>query len=271
MPKRGRDSRTELSLTETQRLKEKGKMSRGKRLFPKASMLLATAILAVSGLAGAPAETAPGTQQTIRLDSTQGLQPFGVRLETVTYRERKALRVVETPGSQPALGIAMIPRTEFGDGILEIDLAGSLAPGAPADARGFVGLAFRARGDGSRFEYVYLRPTNGRADDQLRRNHSTQYASHPDFPWDRLRKETPGVYESYVDLEPGAWTKMRIVVEGVRAKLYVNDAPQPCLIVNDLKLGETRGAIALWIGLGTEAYFSNLKITPAASAQRTSR
>lgn len=246
-------------------------MSRHKRLLLAASMLLATAIPAVNGLAGAPAETAPGKEQTIRLDSTQRLQPFGVSLETATYRERKAVRVVETTGSQPSLGIAVIPGTDFGNGTLEIDVAGSLAPGAPAEARGFVGLAFHAKGDGSRFEYVYLRPTNGRADDQLRRNHSTQYASHPDFPWDRLRKENPGVYESYVDLEPGAWTKMRIVVKGVRAKLYVNDAPQPCLIVNDLKLGETRGAIALWIGLGTEAYFSNLKITPAATAQSTSR
>jgi hypothetical protein len=44
-----------------------------------------------------------------------------------------------------------------------------------------------------------LRPTNGRADDQVRRNHSTQYISYPDFPWYRLREETPGMYESYSD------------------------------------------------------------------------
>jgi hypothetical protein len=106
----------------------------------------------------------------------------------------------------------------------------------------------------------YLRPTNGRADDQLRRNHSTQYISYPDYPWYRLREESPAVYESYTDLVPGAWTPVKIVVSGQRAELYVNRAEQPCLIVNDLKLGATRGQIALWIGAGTEAYFSTLVI-----------
>lgn len=158
--------------------------------------------------------------------------------------------------------VALIPATDFGDGVIEIDLAGVLAPGAPEGSRGFVGLVFRSRADGSRFENIYLRHTNGRADDQMRRNHATQYASHPDYPWHRLRKENPGVYESYTDLEAGVWTRMRIEVEGVRARLYVNDAPQPCLIINDLKLGETRGLVGLWIGAGAEAYFSNLRITP---------
>jgi hypothetical protein len=40
----------------------------------------------------------------------------------------------------------------------------------------------------------------------------------------------------------------------------VNGAEQPCLIVNDSKRGKSRGAIALWIGLGTEANFSDLRI-----------
>lgn len=43
--------------------------------------------------------------------------------------------------------------------------------------------------------------------------------------------------------------------------LYVNGAQQPCLVVNDLKQGEGSGAIALWIGSGTEAYFSGVTIT----------
>ena len=54
-------------------------------------------------------------------------------------------------------------------------------------ARGFIGIAFRLQGDG-RYECIYL-PTNGRADDQVRRNHSTQYSSHRDFDFARARKE----------------------------------------------------------------------------------
>jgi hypothetical protein len=115
---------------------------------------------------------------------------------------------------------------------------------------------------GDRYEYIYLRPTNGRADDQVRRNHSTQYAAQPDFDFDRLRKESPEKYESYVDLEPCVWTKYRIVIDGTRARLYVHGAAQPCLVVNDMKLGDSEGAVALWVGPGTEGYFANLKITP---------
>jgi hypothetical protein len=66
------------------------------------------------------------------------------------------------------------------------------------------------------------------------------------------------VYESYADLVPGEWTSVKVTVSGVRAQLFVNGAEQPCLIVNDLKHGECEGALALWIGSGTEAYFPNL-------------
>lgn len=122
-------------------------------------------------------------------------------------------------------------------------------------------MAFRASKDLSQFEAFYLRPTNGRAQDQMRRNHSAQYISTPEFPWERLRKEFPEKYESYVDLESGAWTKVRIEVDGVKAQLFVHGNSQPTLIVNDLKMGLAKGAVALWLGPGTEAHFRNLKIT----------
>ena len=122
-------------------------------------------------------------------------------------------------------------------------------------------MAFRLR-DG-RFEYIYLRPTNGRADDQVRRNHSTQYSSFPDFDFARSRKEAPEKYESYVDLDPGAWTRYRVVVQGTTARLFVHGAEQPALVVNDLKLGDSTGPVALWIGPGTEGYFTGLTIKPS--------
>jgi hypothetical protein len=153
--------------------------------------------------------------------------------------------------------------------VIEAEIAGVPRPGANEGARGFVGIAFRVQMSDT-FEAFYIRPTNGRADDQLRRNHSTQYISEPEWPWHRLRKEHPGVYESYTDLEPGVWTRVKIVVTGTKAQLYVNGAGQPCLIVNDLKHGESSGAVALWIGSGTEAYFSNVtwRASTPASAPR---
>jgi hypothetical protein len=82
----------------------------------------------------------------------------------------------------------------------------------------------------------------------------------PEYEWSRLRREAPGRYESYVDLMPGEWTKIKIEVSGVKARLYVNDSTQPVLVVNDLKHGDSEGAVALWIGLGTEGYFANLRL-----------
>ena len=62
---------------------------------------------------------------------------------------------------------------------------------------------------------------------------------------------------------PDTWTKVRIEVRGAQARLYINDAPQPVLIVNDVKSGPSAsGAVALWIGPGTVAYFRSLVVTP---------
>ena len=201
----------------------------------------------------------PGAR-TFRFDSLSGLELHNVDADLVTYRGRRAVRMVEADLTAEGPAIAILTHSDFEDGAIETAVAGDRRPDAPEEMRGFVGIAFRVGPQGSRFECFYLRPTNGRADDQLRRNHSTQYISHPDYPWFRLREEAPGVYESYADLVPGAWTELRIAVSGRRAHLHVNGARQPSLIVNDLKLGDTRGQIALWIGAGTEAYFSDVAV-----------
>jgi hypothetical protein len=202
--------------------------------------------------------------RTFQLNSLSELELHHVQAELVTYRDRQAVRLVEQ-GEPTAADptIAILSDSDFTDGVIEAQIAGALRKDAPQDMRGFVGLAFRVQPHGSRFECFFLRPTNARANDQLRRNHSTQYISHPDFPWYRLREDAPGVYESYTDLVPGAWTLIKVVVSGIQALLYVNDAEQPCLVVNDLKLGETRGQLALWIGSGTEAYFSSIFVKKA--------
>jgi hypothetical protein len=111
-------------------------------------------------------------------------------------------------------------------------------------------------------ETLYIRPTNGRSTDQLRRNHAVQYTSSPDWPWFRLRNETPGLYETYADMDAGEWVHLKIVVKGLDATLYVGGATQPTLLVRDLKLGNVSGGVALFVGPGTDGYFKNLRITP---------
>ena len=197
----------------------------------------------------------------VTAQSVDRLAGKNVSITKTNYQGRSAIQVLATPGAANASSYAVVKDASFRDGTIEVDLAGQPAAGAGEGARGFIGIAFRLQSDGS-YEYIYLRPTNGRADDQVRRNHSTQYSSYPNFDFARSRQEAPEKYESYVDLQPGVWTKFRIEVEGRKARLYVHRAEQPCLIINDLKLEPREGGVALWVGPGTEGYFSNLKLTP---------
>ena len=205
-----------------------------------------------------------------RFDSLSKLELLNVQADLVTYRSRRAVQLLEHYEQKPGEPeseehpIAILPETHFTDGIIEANIAGAPRPDAEDFARGFVGIAFRVQPHGSQFECFYLRPTNARAMDQLRRNHSTQYISHPDYPWYRLRDEAPGVYESYVDLQPGEWTRIKIEVSGAKALLYVNGGKQPCLVVNDLKLPPAPGQVALWIGTGTQAYFNKVIVRDLA-------
>ena len=187
--------------------------------------------------------------------------PAGVLVSTVRHENRDALRLIEVDNKRDG-GMAIVNGQTFRDGTIEVDVAGRRGPYAVPSDRGFVGIVFRLSADRGKSEYLYLRPDNGRAEDQVQRNHSIQYSSHPDYPWPRLRKEFPEKYESYVDLQPGVWTRMRIDVVGTTARLFVHDNRQPNLIVSDLKHGLSEGGVALWIGPGTEAFFSNLRIAP---------
>ena len=119
-----------------------------------------------------------------------------VSIAQANYKGRTAIQLIGAPGAALATTYAVIKDVLFRDGTIEVDMAGQPAGGAGGTARGFIGVAFRLQGD-ERFEYIYLRPTNGRADDQIRRNHSTQYSSFPDFSFARLRQEAPEKYESY--------------------------------------------------------------------------
>ena len=199
-----------------------------------------------------------GTTAALAQEPSQ-LVPHRVKLESVEYKGKRAVKLTEDGAVPNAQAYAVVKGPSFHNGTIELEVAGLPAAGSGEGARGFIGIGFRLQGE--RYEYIYLRPTNGRADDQVRRNHSVQYSEYPDFDFAVSRQQAPEKYESYVDLEPGVWTRIRIVVEGTKARLYVRGAAQPCLIVNDLKLGDSSGAVMLWIGPGTEGYFAGLSIT----------
>jgi len=222
----------------------------------KKIILLLCSVLFVSGLTFSQTE-----KTSIPLANNSDLETVNVISSNQKYEGKESLKILETEVDTEAHFIK-INNMNFTDGIIEVEIAGKLAEGANKQARGFVGIAFRISDDNSKFECIYLRPTNARAEDQVRRNHSVQYISYPDFPWYKMREDFPKKYETYVDLVPGEWTKVRIEINGEKARLYVHGNDQPTLIINDLKHGaDMQGSIGLWIGPGTEAYFSDLQIT----------
>jgi hypothetical protein len=193
------------------------------------------------------------------------LDRHNVVLTKEKYRGRESIKMIEAKATDgTADTVAILKDAHFHNGTIDVWLAGEPSDEATADAgaRGFVGVAFRVADDPSRYEAIYIRPTSGRTEDQLRRNHSIQYISHPEYPWERLRHESPGVYESYADMAPGEWIRCRIIVSGTKAQLFLGSADQPSLVVNDLKHGDLSGGIGLWIGPGTVAHFSDLRLTP---------
>jgi hypothetical protein len=198
----------------------------------------------------------------LKLDSLAGLEVDNATAVIAEHEGRRSLHLVPLPGHENAdeSMIAILTGSDFKDGTIEVDVAGTLRDGGPEDMRGFIGVLLRVQSRGDKAENFYIRPLNARCDDQLRRNHSIQYDSSPDYGWRRLRTESPGVYETYGDMVAGGWTHLKIEVSGVKARFYVNGASQPQLIVNDLRLGDSRGQIALWAHTTTMGYFSNLTV-----------
>ncbi len=213
------------------------------------------------------------------------VEAHNAKVSSVEYKGKKALRaeisaeargkiaaarkkIQESGGQGPAAFEAarhdhlIVVGEDFQNGTIEVEVAGEPAPGASGGACGFVGVAFRVQPDRKHYDCFYLRPTNGRANDQERRNHSAQYISHPEHPWYKLRSESPSKYEAYVDLQPATWTKVKVVVEGETAKLFVHGNEHPTIIVNDVKSGaDGKGAVALWFEGSTVAHYRNLSIS----------
>jgi len=229
--------------------------------------MIRAATLAVMVGVAAPPAWGQGNATTLSLSDASQVRPRNVTVKAVPYAGSEALEVRQ---SGPYRGFdtdtfAFVPELDFHDGTIEVDVAGSLLADAPRDARGFIGIAFRidAESGGFASEGFYIRPTNGRAEDQVRRNRSTQYFSYPGYDFDRLRREAPGRYESYADLVPDEWTHLRIEVSGASARLFVGGAAQPALIVRDLKRGaDAHGTVGLFVGVGTDGHFRNLSVRP---------
>ncbi|MDI6032421.1 hypothetical protein QLS91_04985 [Flavobacterium sp. LB2P84] len=148
------------------------------------------------------------------------------------------------------------------NGTIEVKMLSRIIENSPFPAaRGFIGVAYRVDPENKKFDAIYLRPSNGRADDQLRRNHTIQYFSYPGNTFSRLRKEANGLYETYADIGLNEWIDVRIEFQDEKAVLYINNQKSPSFIVTKMLGTSKKGSIALWVEIGTIGYFKDLKVT----------
>lgn len=197
--------------------------------------------------------------QKISLKKTDGIISINTETTEQKHKGKEALKVKAIKNNKTAM--VLLPILDFAEGTIEFEMAADRAVDSHPESRGFAGLAFHISKDTTAFDVIYLRATNGRAEDQVRRNHTVQYMAQPGFDFQILREKFPEKYETYVDIVPNEWIKLKIVVKDRTTKLYVHGQEQPTLIVKDMLNKTTTGGIALWVGGGTEAYYRNMKIS----------
>jgi len=200
--------------------------------------------------------------QAIKLESNK-LEAVNVSMSIEKLMGKEVVKAIKDSSvkdvDEPTF--VKIKGVNFRNGTIEVKVLSRLLKNAPDFARGFIGIAFRINDDNTKYESIYIRPVNARVDDQVRRNHSIQYYSYPNHKFDRLRKESPERYEAYADMEMNKWITLRIEVKDAQAKLYISNNKQPSLLVTDLKHGANASvSIALWVEIGTEGYFKDLKV-----------
>ena len=179
---------------------------------------------------------------------------FNRSVSSLNDTARRGLRLSENQ----AMGIAYLQAIEFSNGTIECDVRGKDVQG-----QSFVGVAFHGI-DGTAYDALYFRPFNFRAEDPEKRSHAVQYISHPTYTWQKLRAEQPGKYENAVNPapDPNAWFLVRVVVASPKVTVFVNDAKEPSLIVDQLSDGK-KGLVGLWVGNNSGGDFANFKIAPA--------
>jgi hypothetical protein len=151
-------------------------------------------------------------------------------------------------------GIAWLKDVTFSEGTIEVDLRGR-----DVLQKSFIGIVFHAV-DTSSYDIIYFRPFNFQSSDPVRKIHAVQYATHPEFPWYRLREEKNGIYEKAVTPAPSPqeWFHARIVIKGNEINVYVNNSPTPSLTVQKLNSRKS-GKIGI-SNQGLDGEFANLVI-----------
>jgi hypothetical protein len=153
-------------------------------------------------------------------------------------------RVVEHLDRQALTGTAILNNVAFEDGTIECDIA------MKAGARSYPGILFRFQSE-DEYERIYLRPHRSPLYED-----AVQYvaAFHGVDSWQLYNG--PGL-SAAAAIPADRWVHVKVEVLGTQARIFLDNAPQPVLVIGDLKHGRTNGRLGLTTAADGTAFFSN--------------
>lgn len=156
---------------------------------------------------------------------------------------------------------AKLKDVSFHNGTISLTMHSRLLPDAPAHARGFIGIAFRIQENDDQFESFYVRPTNGRdCTDPVRRQHGCQYFSYPGYTFSYFRDNNITAYEAPADIALDEDIRLKAVIHDSTADFFVNDV-LTLHVEEMLSDKEMRGSVGFFTDIGTDACFTDCRIT----------
>lgn len=153
---------------------------------------------------------------------------------------------VEYLGQKALRGSAVLKDTEFGNGIIEFDVAFE-------GSRTFAGVMFHMQSL-TDYEDFYLRPHKTGFPDAL------QYT--PVFNglagWQLYNGAG---YTALASVPHKQWIHVRLEIKGTQARVFLDDGKKPALVISDLKHGAAKGGLGLKGPANGLAHFANFSFT----------
>ncbi len=176
--------------------------------------------------------------------------PFDSERWEISARESKVIDHLGRKSLYLKSGLATIKDAQFTDGVIEFDIA-------VTGERGFAGAFWRMQ-DNANYEEFYIRPHQSGNPD------ANQYT--PVFngiaAWQLYYGEGYGAPVKY---DFNQWMRVKIVVAGVNAEVYIKDMETPALFINEQKREINSGKVGLSVGNFAPGYYSNFSFTPMNS------
>jgi len=218
-----------------------------------ANKLLAIALLIILTGGTCLAQQHLTSYDLAKILSANGFSTTNRKVNALPNHERNGVALSAEQGD----GMAWLNGVTFANGIIELDMRGK-----NVEQQSFLGIAFHSLTDTKTMDVIYFRPFNFLAADSVKRSHSVQYASHPEYPWQVLREKFNGQYEKDIKStpNPNEWFHVRVEVNYPQLKVFVNGSTVPSLVVK--KLNERKsGLLGLWAGNNSDGAYANLRVT----------